>query len=234
MVPTAVVTGANSGIGEALTRLLESEGYRVIATDLEIGAPITNLGCESAKLDVSSQEDIEAFKQQMAGRPIDLLLNVAGIMYPHESDTLEKVTITKLQRTFAVNTFGPFLLTQALLPNVLKAPHPRIAVVSSRVGSIADNSTGGMYSYRSSKTAVNMLFKNLAVDLKDKNVPVILLHPGIVKSNLDKKWKEGGNENVKGAVEPDVAAADLWRTLSGKGMESSGKFWHRSGEELPW
>ncbi|KAJ4353124.1 hypothetical protein N0V95_003658 [Ascochyta clinopodiicola] len=234
MSPTAVVTGANSGIGEALTRLLISEGYRVIAADIEIGAPLTSFGCESAKLDVTSQEDIEAFRQQVANRPIDLLLNVAGIMYPHESDTLDNVNITNFQRTFAVNTFGPFLLTQALLPNLLKAPHPRIAVVSSRVGSIADNSTGGMYSYRSSKTAVNMLFKNLAVDLEDKNVPVILLHPGIVKSNLDKKWKEGGNEDVVGAVAPDIAAADLWKTLMGKGMESSGKFWHRSGEELPW
>lgn len=91
-----------------------------------------------------------------------------------------------------------------------------------------------MYSYRSSKAAVNCLFKNLAVDLKDKNVPVILLHPGIVKSNLDHKWKTGGNDDVKGAVEPDVAASELWRTLMGKGMESSGRFWHRSGEEMPW
>lgn len=206
----------------------------MIATDIEIGAPITELGCETAKLDVSSQKDIEAFTQQIADRPIDILLNVAGIMYPHESDSMSKVSITNFQKTFAINTFGPLLLTQALLPNILKAPHPRIAVVSSRVGSIADNSTGGMYSYRSSKAAVNCLFKNLAVDLQDQNVPVILLHPGIVKSNLDQKWKNGGNEDVKGAVEPDVAASELWRTLMGKGMESSGRFWHRSGEELPW
>jgi NAD(P)-dependent dehydrogenase (short-subunit alcohol dehydrogenase family) len=155
-------------------------------------------------------------------------------MYPHESDTLDKVTLTNFQKTFAVNTFGPLLLTQALLPNIEKAKHPRIAVMSSRVGSIADNSTGGMYSYRSSKTAVNMLFANLAIDLKPKNIPVILLHPGIVKSNLDARWKEDGNENVQGAVEPDVAASDLWRVLMGKGLESTGRFYHRSGEELPW
>ncbi|KAF1360044.1 NAD(P)-binding protein [Lizonia empirigonia] len=160
-------------------------------------------------LEVTSQEDIEAFKEQIADRPIDLLLNVAGIMYPHESDTMDKVSIINFEKTFAVNAFGPLLLMQALLPNVLKAPHPRIAVISSRVGSIADNSTGGMYSYCSSKAAVNCLFKNLAVDLKDKNVPVILLHPGIVKSNLDHKWKTGGNDNVKGAVEPDIAASEL-------------------------
>lgn len=155
-------------------------------------------------------------------------------MYPNESDTLDKVTLTNFQNTFAINTFGPFLLTQALLPNVLKAQHPRIAVMSSRVGSIADNSTGGKYSYRSSKTAVNMLFKNLAIDLRDQDVPVILLHPGIVKSNLDQNWKDDGNEDLKGAVEPDVAASDLWRVLMSKGLESTGKFYHRSSEELPW
>jgi len=171
---------------------------------------------------------------KVGDRPVDLLLNVAGIMYPHDSDALDKVTLTKFQRTFAVNTFGPFLLTAALLQNIEKSQHPRIAVMSSRVGSIADNSSGGMYSYRSSKTAVNMLFKNLAVDLKDRNIPVILLHPGIVKTNLDQKWKEGVNEDIKGAVEPDVAASDLWRVLMSKGLKSTGKFFHRNGEELPW
>ncbi|KAJ4398622.1 hypothetical protein N0V91_010054 [Didymella pomorum] len=101
--------------------------------------------------------------------------------------------------------------------------------MSSRVGSIAEDSTG-----RISKTAVNMLFKNLAIDLKDRNVPVIILHPGIVRSNLDHRWKDGGDEDVKGVVGPDVAASDLWRVLISKGSESTGKFYHRSGEELPW
>jgi NAD(P)-dependent dehydrogenase (short-subunit alcohol dehydrogenase family) len=155
-------------------------------------------------------------------------------MYPYDLDTLSTINIMKFQRTFAVNTFGPFLLTQALLPNIHKAQHPRIAVMSSRVGSMADNSTGGMYSYRSSKAAVNCLFKNLAVEIREKNITVILLHPGIVKSNLDQKWKNGGNEDVKGAVEPEQAASELWKVLMGKGLESSGRFFHRSGEELPW
>lgn len=155
-------------------------------------------------------------------------------MEPHESDTLETVDISKFQRTFAVNTFGPLLLTQALLPNILQARYPRIAVMSSRVGSMRDNSSGGMYSYRASKAAVNALFKSMAVDLKEKNVPVFMLHPGIVKTNLDRRWKEGGAEDVQGAVEPKQAVVELWRVLMGKGMEATGRFWHRSGEELPW
>jgi NAD(P)-dependent dehydrogenase (short-subunit alcohol dehydrogenase family) len=150
-----------------------------------------------------------------------------------EIDTLETVNLQKFQQTFAVNTFGPLLFTRSLLPNILLSPHPRIAVVSSRVGSMSDNSSGGAYSYRSSKAAVNALFKSMAVDLKDKNVPVLILHPGIVKTNLDPpRWKEGGD--VQGAVEPEEAATELWKVLMGKGMEGTGKFYHRSGEELPW
>ncbi|KAF2036194.1 NAD(P)-binding protein [Setomelanomma holmii] len=232
-MPTAVVTGANSGIGNAFARILLKEGYQVIAADLNTSRPIKELGCDVVKLNMASTYDIHAFAKHVGDQPIDLLLNVAGVMEPHESDTLESVDITKFQKTFAVNTFGPLLLTQALLPNIFASQSPRIAVVSSRVGSIADNSSGGMYSYRSSKAAANALFKSMAVDLKDKNVPVIILHPGIVKTNLDSRWK-GSGESLQGAVEPEEAANGLWNVLKGKGLESTGKFFHRSGEELPW
>ena len=99
---------------------------------------------------------------------------------------------------------------------------------------MGDNSSGGAYSYRSSKAAVNALFKSMSVDLKEKNVPVIILHPGIVKTNLDPRWKEEGKGEMKGAVEPEQAASELWQVLSSKGLESTGRFYHRSGEELPW
>jgi short-subunit dehydrogenase len=154
-------------------------------------------------------------------------------MEPQESDTLEAVNLAKFQNTFAVNTFGPLLLTQALLPNISASKDPKIAVVSSRVGSMADNSSGAAYSYRSSKAAVNALFKSMSMDLKEKNVPVLILHPGIVKTNLDPRWKDRNSE-VQGAVSPEQAASELWKVLNSKGLESTGKFYHRSGEELPW
>lgn len=169
----------------------------------------------------------------LASRPLCTSADSIGVMEPHETDTLETVNLPTFHKTFAVNTVGPLLLTQALLPNILAAQHPRIAVVSSRVGSIGDNTSGGAYSYRSSKAAVNALFKSLAVDLKEKNVPVLILHPGIVKTNLDPRWKDGTSE-VQGAVLPEQAASELWRVLMGKGMESTGRFYHRNGEELPW
>ncbi|KAF1851991.1 NAD(P)-binding protein [Cucurbitaria berberidis CBS 394.84] len=233
-MPTAVITGANSGIGNALAQILVNEGYKVIAADIEIGDPIKKLGCESIKLDIASPEDIQSFKQQVGNQRIDMLLNVAGIASPPESDTLETVDITNFTKTFAVNTFGPLLLTQALLPNIILSPQPRIAVISSRVGSMGDNSSGGAYSYRASKAAVNSLFKSMAVDLKEEKVPVLLLHPGIVKTNIFKTWKKGVGQEVQGAVEPEVAASELWGVFMGKGLESTGMFYHRNGEELPW
>ena len=152
-------------------------------------------------------------------------------MSPPSEDTLTTVSLSALQNTFSVNTFGPILLTQALLPNILKSLSPKIAVVSSRVGSMADNTSGGQYAYRASKAAVNSLFKSASVDLKDKGVAVLVLHPGIVKTALDARHKE---EEVPGAVEPEEAAEGLWDVLSRKGLESTGMFFHRNGEELPW
>ena len=137
-----------------------------------------------------------------------------------------------LEHTFAANTFGPLLLTQALLPNVLKSSTKKIGIVSSRVGSIGDNSTGGHYAYRSSKAAVNSIGKSLAVDLKDKGVTVMLLHPGIVKTNLLASAKM---TPLPDAVEPEEAARKLWGNIvSVKELSDTGKFWHREGFELPW
>jgi NAD(P)-dependent dehydrogenase (short-subunit alcohol dehydrogenase family) len=151
-------------------------------------------------------------------------------MVTKEKDNIEDLTLEMINTSFNINTFGPFLLTQALLPNVLAAPGPRrIAVMSSRVGSIGDNSSGGYLSYRASKTAVNSLFKSIALDLREKEVVVSMLHPGFTKTNLDQDiWK------IQGVVEPEEAASKLWKLLQSKGMEDTGKFWHRDGMELPW
>ncbi|KAF1962853.1 NAD(P)-binding protein [Byssothecium circinans] len=230
-MPTALVTGANSGIGHALSQLLIKEGYDVIATDITISTPIKSLNCEYHQLDVTSPDSITSLKQKLGDRPIHLLLNVAGILPPVQQDKLPNVSLDLLQKTFAVNTFGPLLLTQALLPNIrsaiTKSTAPKIAVMSSRMGSIADNGSGGIYAYRASKAGVNAVFKSLAVDLKDEGVVVVLLHPGIVKTML---MGETGTEGV----EPEVAAKDLWEVLRGKGIEDTGRWWHRNGEELPW
>ncbi|KAK9426827.1 putative NAD(P)-binding protein [Seiridium unicorne] len=228
-MPTAIVTGANSGIGHEFAKLLIQEGYDVHAVDVNYGPELRSLSCETSQLDVSSPNSIDSFAKSFGDGPLDLLLNIAGVMATHESDALETVDQATLQRVFAVNTFGPLLLTQALLPNLLKSKDPKVGVMSSRVGSIGDNSTGGMYAYRSSKAAVNAVCKSMSVDLKEKGVVVVILHPGFVKTGLDPS-----THGLKEAVEADEAAAKLWQVLREKKLEDTGRFWHREGTELPW
>lgn len=150
-------------------------------------------------------------------------------MAPGDTDALGNVTKDSLTTIFETNTFGPLLLTQALLENLLAAPAPRVGIVSSRVGSIGDNSTGGNYAYRASKAAVNSIGKSLSVDLREKGVVVSLLHPGITRTNLN-PTADAHPESV----EPEEAAAKLWQVFMTHGIEETGKFWHREGMELPW
>ncbi|KAI2783040.1 short-chain dehydrogenase/reductase family enzyme [Daldinia loculata] len=192
-MPTAVVTGANSGIGHAFAQILIREGYNVIAADLNVSEKLTSLQCDGVQLDVTSR--------------LNRLVRVV----------------------LCVNTFGPLLLTQALLPNLLKSDNPKVGVMSSRVGSITDNSSGGSYAYRASKAAANSVFKNIAVDLRDKGVTVVIMHPGIVKTPMT-----GMGEGIPEAVWPEEAAEKLWGVVKGKGLEDTGRFWHREGFELPW
>jgi NAD(P)-dependent dehydrogenase (short-subunit alcohol dehydrogenase family) len=154
-----------------------------------------------------------------------------GIMPPKASDTLETVSLSTLTKTFETNTFGPLLLVQSILPNLLslEARNPTIANVSSRVGSIGDNSSGGAYAYRASKAALNAVSKSMAVDLRERGVTVAILHPGIVKSGLDPASAE-----LKEAVEPEVAVSGLWEVLKRIGLEDTGRFWNREGREIEW
>ncbi|KAK7704755.1 hypothetical protein SLS57_010379 [Botryosphaeria dothidea] len=227
-MPTAVITGANSGIGHDFAKVLINEGYDVHAVDVNNADKLKSLGCKVSQLDVTSQESINAFKQQYGDGPLDLLLNVAGTA-DMGHDSLTTVNQEILSKIFAVNTFGPLLLTQALLPNILKSSSPRLGYVSSRVGSIADNSSGGSYAYRSSKTALNQICKNLSVELKDKGVVVVILHPGMVRTALTENLPDDPQ-----LVNPDEAAGKLYKVLVSKKIEDTGKFWHREGQELPW
>ena len=106
------------------------------------------------------------------------------MMYRPDQDSLSAINPTVLNKTFAVNTIGPLSLTQALLPNLLKSSTPRIGNMSSRVGSVGDNSSGGSYAYRASKAALNSISRSMAMGLKNKGVVVVIMHPGYVKTGL--------------------------------------------------
>lgn len=225
------------------------QNYKVYAVDRNQGdglGALSKAGAHTSVLDVTSLESIKHFKEtQIKAEPLDLLLNIAGTVPTYyfstrtdqlgvasgsEVDSLQDSTPEIFQKTFAVNAYGPFFVTQTLLPNLEAATEPKVGIVSSRVGSIGDNSSGGHYAYRSSKAAVNSIGKSLAMDLKDKNITVLLLHPGFVQSGLLPKAKMPPE-----TVQPEEAAEKLWRNVvHPKGIESTGTFWHREGFELPW
>ncbi|KAG0649235.1 C-factor [Hyphodiscus hymeniophilus] len=164
-MPTAVVTGANGGVGLAFAKKLIEEGYTVYACDIKVGDEMQKLKTKYVhQLDVTSPSSMSSFAGEFRSQPLDLLLNVAGIMPTKSADSLATVSLDSLTKTFSVNTFGPLLLTQALIPALLKSSSSKVANVSSRVGSIADNLTGGAYAYRASKAALNAISKSMSVD----------------------------------------------------------------------
>ena len=184
-------------------------------------------GAQTATLDVTAFDSIQKLKDSLGDEPIDLLLNVAGIAT--KDDTLDASFPPAFKRVFEVNTYGPMFLTQALLPNLLASSAPRIGIVTSRMGSIGDNSSGGQYAYRASKAAVNSIGRSMAMDLKSKGVTVMLLHPGITRTNIMPESMIPAD-----AWMPEDVAQSLWKIVSTTKIEDTGKFWHRDGTILPW
>jgi len=236
-MPTAVITGCNSGLGFCLAQLALKQGYKTYATSRTDGPKLKELkeaGAQTSTLDVSSIDAISAFKKNFGDEPVDLLIHNAA-NFGGLGEHLGSLNPETIEASFRTNTFGPLFLSQALLSNLLasasSAPKQltQIANITSRVGSIGDNSSGGMYAYRSSKAALNMIGKNMAVELKDKNVVVSLIHPGMVNT----PFFNHGNDNPL-AVSAEYAAEKCWEVMMKVDKESTGKNWHRDGYELPW
>lgn len=171
-------------------------------------------------VDVADDASVAALGKKLAGRRIDWLIANAGILEPGGLDALD---FDSMKRQFDVNALGPLRVVRALLPNLGEGS--RIGIVSSRVGSLADNGSGGMYGYRMSKAAANMAGVSLARDLAGRKIAVALLHPGYIRTRMT---GGGGNDD------PDVAARGLVARMKELDLASSGGFWHASGERLPW
>ena len=151
------------------------------------------------------------------------MINNAGVLRRDKLGEIDAAGIEDLLVQFRINSIGPLLVTQALLPCL--APDAKVGIVSSRMGSIADNTSGGYYGYRMSKAAANMVGASLARDLADRGVAVAVLHPGYVRTEMT-----GGG----GDVDPDQAAAGLLARLDELNLSNSGGFWHANGEALSW
>jgi len=216
-----IVTGGNRGIGLQLCVQLHARGDEVIAVCRSSSQELSQLGVRVIEgIDVSDGDNVTALANDLDGESIDILINNAGIL---RSDTLESIDYDSMLEQYRVNTLGPLRVTQALLPNLHDGS--KVAIVTSRVGSIEDNSSGNNYGYRVSKTAVNMVGMNLSHDLKEKGIAVILLHPGYVRTDMT-----GGG----GGTSPEDSAKGLIERIDELDLENSGGFWHAEGYRLPW
>ena len=221
MPKTALVTGANRGIGLELCRLLVGRGDRVIAACRSVSNELNALDVQVEEgVDVTSEDSVAHLVRRLGGQSIDLLINNAGIL---SSESLTGMDFEAVRWQFEVNAMGPLRVTHALLPQI--GPGAKVGIVTSRMGSITDNTSGSRYGYRMSKAAVNMAGVSLAHDLRERGVSVALLHPGFVATDMT-----GG----RGNVEPAEAAAGLLARLDDLSLESTGGFWHANGEALPW
>ena len=218
----AIVTGSNRCIGLALTQRLLGRGDQVLAACRKPSPELLGLGVEVVSgVDVATDGGVAALSDAVGEREVALLINNAGILV--WGDGLGKLNLDGMRRQFEVNTLGPLRCTDALRPRLVQGA--KVAFITSRMGSIEDNSSGGAYGYRASKAALNIVAKSLAIDLKPAGVAVAILHPGMVKTDM---------VGPHGQVEPAEAARGLLARIDELTLDTSGGFWHANGEPLPW
>jgi NAD(P)-dependent dehydrogenase (short-subunit alcohol dehydrogenase family) len=224
MTQTALVTGSNRGIGLELCTQLKQRGFDVIATCRKTSSALNSLDVEVIEnVEVSDPKSLKALVEKLAGRRIDWLINNAGIADGIAMDELDDDALASCKRMFEVNSLGPLLTTQALLKSLGKGS--KVGIITSRMGSIKDNDSGGSYGYRMSKAAVNAAGKSLSIDLKPKGIAVAILHPGWVRTDMT------GHD---GLIDTNESATGLLARMEELTLDTSGSFWHTNGDLLPW
>lgn len=222
-----LITGCDRGIGRALCDALSARGEQVIAVCQ--GAP-ADLGGRGIRLepniDVTDDGAVAGLASRLATDDIhlDWLISNAGVLGVDEFGAIDMADV---RRQFEINAMGPLRVVQALAGRLDAGS--KVGIITSRVGSLADNSTGGLYAYRISKAAANMVALNLHHDLKAREIAVLALHPGMVATDLTKDFPRD-----MGWIEPADAAAGLIRNMDELTLETAGRFRHANGEYLPW
>ena len=231
MIKNVFITGANRGIGLELTRQYLAAGHEVFASARDpsteglsqlIDRYPNNL--KTVVLDVTDESNIQTVVDSLEGTSIDLLINNAGLFHSKHEDFSSLNADTWIEE-FRVNSISPFLVTRALKSNLESANSGVVGMISSKMGSMGDNQSGGSYSYRSSKAALNAVSVSLANDLSALDISVVALHPGWVQTDM-------GGPN--GLIDVETSASGLKAILDKAGKAESGKFYDYSGKQLPW
>ncbi len=216
-----LITGANRGIGLELVRQLVGRGDTVVAACRSRSSALDELGVRVIEgVDVTSDEAVAGLAGELTGTELDVLVNNAGIL---SRETLADLDFDRIRRQFEVNSLGPLRVTAGLRHLLRRGS--KVAIITSRMGSIGDNTSGQRYGYRMSKAAVNMAGKSLASDLRADGIAVAILHPGFVRTAMT------GHD---GLIDPPESAAGLIARIDQLTLATTGGFWHANGEGLPW
>jgi NAD(P)-dependent dehydrogenase (short-subunit alcohol dehydrogenase family) len=223
--PTVLITGANRGLGLEMARQYSAAGWRVIGTARkpDSAQELTATGAQVVQLDVTDQASVDRLARELAGRPIDMLINNAGIQPLMWK--LDEIDIGTYEKALDVNTVGPVRTTLAFLPNLRSGTGRRIINITTDVSSIAGNTKGGFYGYRESKAALNMFNRSLASELGPEGFVCIVLHPGWVRTDL-------GGPNAPLGVEESVSG--MRKVIESLEPSDNGEFLTWAGERLPW
>lgn len=224
MSQRVLVTGTNRGIGLELCRQLKQRGDEVIAACRKASKELKELDVEIIEgVEVSDPRSLSVLAGKLNNRKIDWLINNAGIAGGLGLSDIDVDAIESFKRMYEVNSLGPLLTTQTLLNNLSEGS--KVGIITSRMGSVADNDSGGSYAYRMSKAAVNAAGKSLSIDLKSKGISVGILHPGYVRTDMT---------NHNGLMDTDESASGLLARMDELNLNNTGSFWHSNGDLLPW
>ncbi|MDM7951805.1 MAG: SDR family oxidoreductase [Cyanobium sp. CZS 25K] len=219
---TYLITGANRGIGLEYVRQLQARGDKVVAVCRQPSPELQSLGVRiEAGVELTDGAAIADLVGRLGPISIDGLILNAGLL---ERTSLDNLDVDSLRRQFEVNAIAPLRLTRALLGHL--HPGAKVILMTSRMGSIDDNSSGGAYGYRMSKVALCMAGKSLALDLRPRGIAVALLHPGLVRTRMTGFSDQG--------ISPEESVHGLLARIDTLSLETSGSFWHANGQVLPW
>ena len=219
---TYLITGANRGIGLELVRQLKARGEDIIATCRSSSSELNELSVRvETDIDITSGDSVIQLRENLNDTEVDVLIQNAGIA---EFNSLSSLDPQSIVHQFEVNALSPLCFVQTMLSRLSKSA--KIALISSRMGSIEDNSSGGSYGYRMSKVALCMAGKSLAVDLKPKGISVAILHPGLVSTRMTGFTSNG--------IQPEESVKGLVQRIDELSLMNTGTFWHSNGEILPW
>ncbi len=219
---TYLITGSNRGIGLELCKQIIERGDEVIATCRKASSDLKNLGVRIEEdIDISSEDSINNLRQALSGIELDCLIHNAGI---YEFNSIDNFDHESIIRQFVVNALSPLSMTKSL-KGLLKK-YSKIGFITSRMGSIGDNSSGSSYGYRMSKVALSMAAKSLSKDLLKEDIYVAILHPGLVSTRMTGFTKNG--------ISTLESANGLLQRIDSLNKNNTGTFWHTNGEILPW